>query len=262
MIIATFNANSVRARMPVILAWLAANAPDALCIQETKVRDEEFPADAFRDAGYHAVYKGEKSYNGVAILSKEPAERVLYGFDGAGADEGTRLVAAWISGVPVVNTYVPQGTDPQSPKFNYKLNWFARLGDFFSAHFSRHEPLIWLGDFNVAPERRDVYDPDGMYGHVGFHPDEHRALKALGAWGFVDVYRKFHRDGGHFSFWDYRLRDAVRRGQGWRVDHIWATPPAADRARDAWIDVAPRLGERPSDHTFVCAKFDRQPIGV
>jgi exodeoxyribonuclease III len=262
MMIATFNANSIRARLPVILGWLAANAPDVLCIQETKVRDEEFPADVFRESGYHAVYRGEKSYNGVAILSKSPAERILYGFDGAGTDEGTRLVTAWFSGVPVVNTYVPQGTDPQSPKFRYKLGWFARLGDFFSAHFSPDAPLIWLGDFNVAPERRDVYDPDGMYGRVGFHPDEHRALAALREWGLVDVFRKFHEEGGLFSFWDYRLRDAVRRGQGWRVDHIWATPPAADRALRAWIDVAPRLGERPSDHTFVCVKFDLQPISV
>ncbi|TAL34860.1 MAG: exodeoxyribonuclease III [Spirochaetes bacterium] len=256
MIIATFNANSIRARMPIIIDWLAEQAPDVLCVQETKVRDEEFPIQAFTDAGYTAIYKGEKSYNGVAILSRLPAERVFYGFDGEGADEGTRLIGAWISGIPVVNTYVPQGTDPLSPKFKYKLGWLARLRDFFSARFSPGAPLVWVGDINIAPERKDVFDSDALYGKVGFHPEEHKALRAITEWGFEDIYRKFHQEAGRYSFWDYRLRDAVKKGLGWRLDHIRATGALAARATDAWIDMEPRLRERPSDHTFVCAKFD------
>jgi exodeoxyribonuclease III len=256
VIIATFNANSIRVRLPIILDWLAQRAPDVLCVQETKVRDEEFPVQAFADAGYAAYYRGEKTYNGVALLSRVPAERVFYGFDGEGADEGTRLIGAWISGIPVVNTYVPQGTDPRSPKFNYKLDWLARLRELFSARFSPGAPLVWAGDFNIAPERNDVYDPDRLSGTIGFHPDEHRALGALRDWGFEDIFRKFNREAGQYSFWDFRLRDSVRKGLGWRIDHIWATGAVAARARDAWIDVEPRLRERPSDHTFVCAKFD------
>ncbi len=256
MKIASFNANSIRARLPILKQWLAGHSPDVLCVQETKVRDEDFPADEIRSTGYHVAYRGEKSYNGVAIISRWPFEEVLYGFDGAGEDEGSRLIVGRVAGVPVVNTYVPQGTEPSSEKFAYKLRWFGRLLDFFDKRFSPGDPLVWTGDFNVAPESIDVHDPKRLLGQVGFHPDEHRALARVKDWGFVDVFRMYRPGAGEYTFWDYRVRDAVARGLGWRVDHIWATVSLADRSINAGIDVEPRTAERPSDHTFIYAEFD------
>jgi exodeoxyribonuclease III len=255
MIIASYNANSIRARLPLLLRWLGENRPDVVCIQETKVVDADFPLDSFSCLGYSAVFRGEKTYNGVAILSAHGFDKAFYGFDGKGEDEGTRLLAAWVKGVPVVTTYIPQGTDPESGKFRYKLKFFHRLQGFFSEHFNPDEPLVWAGDFNVAPEHGDVYDPIGLHGQVGFHPDEHRALWAVKTWGFIDVFRRHNALSGQYTFWDYRIRNAVKNGSGWRIDHIWATRPAADLSTRAWIDTAPRLWDRPSDHTFLAAEF-------
>lgn len=255
MKIATYNANSVRARMPIIERWLAAARPDVLCLQETKVADDEFPAAAIEALGYRSVFRGEKSYNGVAVLSRHEFGDVLYGFDGQGIDEGTRLIAVKIGGISIVNTYVPQGTAPDSDRFRYKLEWFERLRDYFQAHYRPEDRLIWLGDFNVAPEPIDVHDPKRLLGHVGFHPDEHRALAGVKAWGFVDIFRKHRPEGGRYSFWDYRARDGVGRGLGWRVDHIWGTETMARLSLNADIDTAPRLWEKPSDHAPVIAEF-------
>lgn len=255
MKIASFNVNSVRSRLPVVLRWLATQKPDVLCLQETKVQDGEFPLDEIRQLGYEAVFRGEKSYNGVAILSSSPFEECFYGFDGKGKDEGSRLIACRVGGIAVVNTYVPQGTSPDSEKFQYKLQWFERLRKFFAKRYDRELPLVWVGDFNVAPEEIDVHSPKKLLGHVGFHPDEHRALARVKEWGFVDVFRRHRPEPGHYTFWDYRVRDSVTRGLGWRVDHIWATEPLAKRCVDAWIDREPRLGERPSDHTPIVAEF-------
>lgn len=256
MILASFNANSIRARLPILQRWIGENSPDVLCVQETKVRDEDFPLEPFESAGYHVLFKGEKSYNGVAILSRLPLEMPHAGFDGEGRDEGSRLLAARVGDIHVVNTYVPQGLDPSSEKFRYKLEWFARLREFFAARFEPGQALLWAGDFNVAPEPEDVYDPEGLLGRIGFHPEEHRALASVREWGFVDVFRMFDKKPGRYTFWDYRERDAVARGRGWRVDHLWATAPLAARARRSWIDIAPRLWDRPSDHTFIAAEFD------
>lgn len=255
MKIATFNANSIRARMPVIQRWLAASRPDVLCVQETKVVDEDFPAAEIGSLGYRAVYRGEKSYNGVAVLSRHEIEGVSCGFDGNGSDEGTRLIAVRVMGVDIVNTYVPQGTSPDSDRFQYKLQWFGRLLDYFSRRFTPGGRLVWLGDFNVAPEPIDVHDPKRLLGHVGYHPDEHRALAAVKSWGFVDIFRKHHPEAGHYTFWDYRVRDSVARGLGWRVDHIWATGAMAALSVDASIDREPRTWEKPSDHTPLVAEF-------
>ena len=255
MKIATYNANSIRARMPVIQRWLAASRPDVLCVQETKVADEDFPAAEIGALGYRAVYRGEKSYNGVAVLSRHEIEGVSCGFDGNGSDEGTRLIAVRVMGVDIVNTYVPQGTSPDSDRFQYKLQWFGRLLDYFSRRFTAGDRLVWLGDFNVAPEPIDVHDPKRLLGHVGYHPDEHRALAAVKSWGFVDIFRKHHPEAGHYTFWDYRVRDSVARGLGWRVDHIWATGAMAALSVDASIDREPRTWEKPSDHTPLVAEF-------
>ncbi len=256
MKVATFNANGIRARLSVILEWLAKESPDVLCVQETKVQDADFPCQPVQDIGYHCAFRGQKSYNGVAILSRKAPRKVMLGFGDGDAGEEPRLIAATVCDVPIVNTYVPQGRAPDSEQFQYKLQWFERLRDYFSKRFQPSEPLLWVGDFNVAPEPMDVYDPRKLSGSTGFHPEEHKALSAVKAWGFEDVFRRHEAGGSTYSFWDYRIPNAVGRGLGWRVDHIWATPCLAERSTGAWIDVDPRLSERPSDHTFVVAEFD------
>jgi exodeoxyribonuclease-3 len=255
MKVASFNVNSIRARHGIVIEWMEKNSPDVLCLQETKVEDADFPKNAFEEIDYHCVYRGEKSYNGVAILSKAPPKDVMAGFDEDGK-EGSRLIAAKIDKIPVVNTYVPQGFHPMSEKFLYKLDWFERLYGYFDKHYRSDRPLIWLGDFNVAPEEMDVYDPEHLSGQVGFHPDERAALERFKGWGLVDVFRIHEGSPGQYTFWDYRVRNAVKRKIGWRVDHIWATSPLSKRSTCAWIDVEPRLREKPSDHTPVVAEFD------
>jgi exodeoxyribonuclease-3 len=156
----------------------------------------------------------------------------------------------------VVNTYVPQGRSPDSEHFQYKLEWLARLRALFESHYSPQEPLLWMGDFNVAPEPIDVHDPKRLKNHVDFHPEARAALEQVREWGFVDVFRRHHpEEPGQYTFWDYRVRDALERGLGWRVDHIWATEPLARKSTRAWIDVEARRAERPSDHTFLVAEF-------
>ena len=256
MKVASFNANGIRARLSVILDWLAKESPDVLCIQETKVQDSEFPGKPFEEAGYYSVYRGGKAYNGVAMVSRIALSNICFGFSDGDAGEETRLVCGTFLEVPIVNTYVPQGLAPDSEKFRYKLDWFHRLRDHFSRHFDCARPLLWVGDFNVAPEPIDVCDPTNMVGSIGFHPDEQAALAAVKSWGFIDVFRKHEPGTGKFTFWDYRVPNAVKRGLGWRIDHIWATPVLAARSVRAWIDIAPRLVPKPSDHTFVAAEFD------
>lgn len=256
MKIATFNANGIRARLSILLEWLDKELPDVLCLQETKVPDEAFPRQAIEDRAYHCTFRGQKAYNGVAILSKSPPEQASFGFGDGDVAEEPRLVAVKIGDIWIVNTYVPQGYAPESEKFQYKLHWLQRLKDYFAAHFEPASPLLWAGDFNVAPAPEDVYDPKRLLGKVGFHPQEHEALAAVQAWGFVDVFRKHEKADKMYTFWDYRIPGAVKRGLGWRIDHVWATPALAEKSTGAWIDMAPRLSHKPSDHTFVVAEFD------
>jgi len=259
--LASFNANGIRARLPVILSWLEKEAPDVLCLQETKVQDPEFPVGPFEEKGYHCTYRGEKGYNGVAVFSRKMPEEVRFGFDDSGETEGTRLVSLKVEGVYIVNAYVPQGQAPDSEKFAYKLDWLKRLHDYFRNRFSAALPVIWVGDFNIAPEPTDVYDPEALTGSIGYHPQEHQALAMLKQWGFVDIFRKHHPEDRAYTFWDYRVPNAVKRGLGWRIDHIWATPSVAEKSLSAWIDKDVRLGERPSDHTFIVAEFDLLSAG-
>jgi len=255
MKIASFNANSVRARLPIITAWLGAERPDILCIQETKVQDPDFPWQTFQEQGYHSTFFGQKSYNGVAVLSRQAPTDVAPGFQD-GADEAeARLLKVAFDDLTVVNTYIPQGQDPDSDKFQYKLAWFERLKAYFQRNCDPRGHVLWVGDFNVAPEPIDVYDPDQLAGSVGFHPAEHQALKAVMAWGFVDVYRQHNPREKMFTFFDYRIPNAAKRGLGWRIDHICATRALAECATSAWIDMAPRLEPKPSDHTFIAAEF-------
>ena len=255
--IATFNANSIRTRLGITLNWLREHEPDALCIQETRVVDSDFPVDAFAEIGYTCSFVGQKSFNGVAIVSRQEPEEVTIGFGIEGLDEEARLIRAKIGGVNIVNGYFPQGTATDSPRFEYKLNWIAGLRDYFSRDLTASEPVALLGDFNVAPEPIDVVDPDALLGCVGFHPKEHAALEYVRQWGFSDVFRMHHPGEPRlYSFFDYRVPYALRRKIGWRLDHIWATQPLALTSTDCWIDTAPRALEKPSDHTFVVADFD------
>jgi exodeoxyribonuclease-3 len=254
--IATFNANSIRARLPIVIPWLEENAPDVLAIQETKVQDKDFPSADFEAAGWHVIFKGEKSYNGVAIVSRPEPMEVDFGFDDGGPADETRLARAKIGPVNVVNTYVPQGTAVDSPRFQYKLEWFARLKRLFSDNYTPESLLVWVGDLNVAPEPIDVYDAKKLDGSVCYHPDERKALGSVREWGFVDVFRKHCPDEGQYSFWDYRIPNSVKRNIGWRLDHILATEPLAAASKSALVDREPRLLPRPSDHTFVVAEFD------
>jgi exodeoxyribonuclease-3 len=251
---ATLNANSIRARLPIILDWLEREQPDVLCIQETKVQDRDFPDTAFQAAGYFVVHKGEKSYNGIAIVSKEPAVEVRDSLTGE-SEEQARFIRCRIGDIPVINVYVPQGFAVGSEKFAYKLRWLEELLEHLQASCRADQPLLVAGDFNVALEAKDVYDPEGFKGEVGFHPDEQAAMQRLFDWGLVDILRKHHPEEGQFTFWDYRIPNALKRKMGWRIDYILATPPLADASTDAWIDVGARALSKPSDHTFLVAEF-------
>jgi exodeoxyribonuclease-3 len=254
---ATFNANSIRARLGQVLEWLQREQPDVLCVQETKVQDQDFPLQPFVDAGYHVAFKGQKAYAGVATCCRSEPQQVAYGLDDGGEPDEARLVRATIRGIPVVNTYVPQGRDADSEHFQYKLEWLDRVRAFFDRHFDPGEPLLWMGDLNVAPEPIDIYDPKRWANHVDYHPDARAALERVREWGFVDVFRRHHPgEEGQYTYYDYRARGAIERGHGWRVDHIWATEPLARTSTASWIDVEARRAERPSDHTFLLAEFD------
>jgi exodeoxyribonuclease III len=255
MKIATFNTNSVRARLPIIKQWLSETKPDVLAIQEIKAQERDFPIQDFEELGYHTTILGQKSYNGVAILSKEAPGAIRKGLYGD-TNEEARFLSVSVSGITIINIYVPQGVAPGADKFVYKLKWLNDLFTFIDTHHSPSDPLIILGDFNVAMAPMDVYDPDGLKGSVGFHPDEQAMLARLFDWGFVDLFRKHHPEPGQFTFWDYRIPNGVKRNLGWRIDYIIATEPIARKSVSAHIDIKPRLFERPSDHTFLVAEFD------
>ena len=255
MKVATFNANSLRSRISIILEWLDQNKPDVLCVQETKVQDKDFPAEAFDGTGYKFVFKGEKKYNGVALLSNGKISEVSYGLDSEPKDEA-RLVTAKVNGIPIINTYVPQGRDPKSEMFQYKLEWYKRLGKYFDKHFKADKPLIWVGDMNLAVEARDVHDPEGLWGSVCYCKEVQDAFGEIAKWGFTDVFRMHNDNDGEYTFWDYRVPNGFKRNIGWRLDYIMVTKPLAKKCTGCWVDREPRKAEKPSDHTFLVAEFD------
>lgn len=258
--LATFNVNGIRARLPLLIDWLKQHRPDVLCLQEIKCQDENFPADPFLEVGYTAAVKGQKSFNGVAILTRKPPDEVLKAFDDGKPDDEARLITAYVEGVWIVNTYVPQGRHPDDPAFQYKLDFFSRLKDWFSARFDPNRPLIWTGDMNVAPDPIDVFDPVRMDGEVGFHPAERETFAQVAAWGFTDLFRMHHPQEKQFTFWDYRLPKSFQRNLGWRLDHIMATKPLAEVSIACSVDTGPRGLPKPSDHTPVCAEFDLEKL--
>lgn len=256
--VATFNVNSVRSRLPVLERWLPANPVDILCLQETKVVDEDFPVEAFADLGYRVVFRGQKAYSGVALASRSEPDEVSCGFgDGLDPDDGPRLIRARFGDLVVVNTYVPQGKSIDHPDFEYKKAFLRRLAALFDRDLAHGGPLLWVGDLNVAPTEDDVTHPANKKDHVCFHLSIRELYAEVVEGRFVDVFRR-HRPGpGEFSFWDYRIKNALERNIGWRIDHVLATPDLAERSVDCYADREPRGWERPSDHTVVVACFER-----
>ncbi len=256
MKIATFNAASIRARLPIVLEWLAEHEPDVLAVQETKVEDDKFPREEFEELGYHLAIHGQKSWNGVVTLSRLPATGVRCGFSDDLFPSDCRLLVTEIDGLPILNTYVPNGNRVGSDKFDYKLRWLERFVQFLNQNFSPQTPLIWLGDVNIAPTPLDVYDSKRFYGGVGHHPEEFKRLDRIKEWGLTDLYRMLHPEERGFTFWDFVIPNSVPRDLGWRIDHIYATEPLVGKCLSCEVDRAPRLEHRPSDHTFLVAEFE------
>ncbi len=253
MKLATWNVNSLKVRLPQVLDWLAENPIEVLCLQETKQQDVDFPQDALMAAGYHSVFIGQKTYNGVAILSREPAADVQTGIPGY-EDEQRRVIAATFGDIRVVDVYIPNGQSPDSDKYQYKLGWLAALHDWLKEELLRYPKLVLLGDYNIAPEDRDVHDPVAWLGNVLVSPPERDAFKALLALGLTDSYRLFEQAEKTFSWWDYRMM-GFRRNMGMRIDHILISEPLVAQCKSCVIDKAPRKLERPSDHTPVVVEL-------
>jgi exodeoxyribonuclease-3 len=253
MKLAAWNVNSLNVRLPHVLDWLRAHQPDALCLQELKMEDSKFPLAAIEDAGYHAVFDGQKTYNGVAILSRSRVEDVHKGITGF-ADEQKRLIAATVDGVRVVCVYVPNGESVGSEKYQYKLRWLDALAGFMQHEIAEYGDVALLGDYNIAPEDRDVHDPKAWEGKVLCSETERAAFQRLTGLGMKDSFRLFEQPEKSYSWWDYRM-NGFRRNLGLRIDHILLTPPVAARCASASIDVEPRKWERPSDHAPVVAEL-------
>ena len=252
--IATWNVNSLRVRLAQLLDWLQAHSPDVLALQETKLVDEEFPEEMFFDIGYRAVFSGQKTYNGVAIISKSPTTRVVTDFPSF-TDPQRRILLANFDKLSVLNLYVPNGSEVGSEKYHYKLEWLTHLQSFVDAALDQVLNLVMLGDFNIAPADADVHDPQEWQGKVLVSDAERAHFFQLTAKGMVDCYRLFDREGKEFSWWDYRAA-SFRRNRGLRIDHILASRDLALRCRSCTIDKAPRKAEKPSDHAPVVAEFE------
>jgi exodeoxyribonuclease-3 len=253
MQIATWNVNSLRVRLPQVVGWLSQSPVDVLAMQETKLVDADFPRQELEDAGYQVLFSGQKSYNGVALISRWPLEDVIRDipdFD----DPLRRVLAATTNGVRVINLYVPNGQSVGSEKYEYKLRWLAALAKWLALEAAKHEKLVVLGDFNIAPEDRDVHDPAAWVGNVHVSEPERAALKTLLEMGLIDVFRQFDQPPNTFSWWDYRML-AFRRNHGLRIDLILASAAFAKICKECRIDREPRKVERPSDHAPVIADF-------
>lgn len=255
MLIATWNVNSILARVPNVTRWLDLNKPDVLCMQETKCTDDKFPVEVFQERGYQCQLFGQQSYNGVAILTREVCDKGRRGYPDDDESAQSRLLTTNVSGIDIINVYIPNGQMVGSEKYSFKLDWMHRLRLFFDGHYNNLSPVLLCGDFNVAPEERDVYDPRLWQGRILFSERERAALQEIKEWGFTDSFR-LHTDApGNYSWWDYRA-GAFRRNLGLRIDHIWVSAPLVARNTKTWIDVEPRKWERPSDHAPVVAEFE------
>ncbi|MCS5698275.1 exodeoxyribonuclease III [Cyanobium sp. FGCU-52] len=266
MRIASWNVNSVRTRLEQVRQWLAAEQPEVLCLQETKVADELFPHDAFRDLGYSAAISGQKAYNGVAILSRVPVEDVQVGFsallpgdaEAIELEDQKRVISARIEGLRVLDLYVPNGSSLKSEKYAYKLAWLACLRRYLTAQERQGEPLVMVGDFNIAPEARDLHDPERLTGGIMASDAERQALAGVLGERLIDAFRLFESEAGHWSWWDYRT-GAWERDRGWRIDHVYLDHDLQACATGCVIHRAVRGNEQPSDHAPVVVHLDWPP---
>jgi exodeoxyribonuclease-3 len=254
MLLATWNVNSLRVRLPHLRDWLAANPVDTLALQETKLPDADFPRAEIEALGLRAVFSGQRTYNGVALLARADLADVVAGIPGF-EDEQRRVIAATVGGVRVINVYVPNGQAVGSDKYEYKLRWLAALREYAAAELAKHPRLVILGDFNIAPEDRDVHDPKAWEGSVHVSEPERAALRGLLDTGLEDCFRRFEQPERTYSWWDYRMM-AFRRNAGLRIDLILASAALARNCDACHVDKAPRRLERPSDHAPVLAAFD------
>jgi exodeoxyribonuclease-3 len=253
--VATWNVNSLNVRLPHVLAWCAEAQPDILGLQETKLVDEKFPVQELQEAGYRAAFSGQPTYNGVALLSRRgPAEDVVKDIPGL-EDPQRRIIAGTFDGLRVINLYVVNGKEVGSDKYEYKLHWLERVTDWIAGEMERHEQVVVMGDFNIAPDDRDVHDPEAWTGSILCSEPEREALQTILGLGLTDTFRLFEQPEKTFSWWDYR-RVAFRRNAGLRIDLVLASQALSDHCARAWIDKEPRRQERPSDHTPAIAEFD------
>lgn len=246
MKIATWNVNSVRARLPVVQRWLQESQVDVLAMQETKTVDETFPTTEFEALGYQVAMSGQKTYNGVAIASRLPMSSVTRGWAG---NDPSRILSVDIAGMTLVDGYLPHGGERGDVAFLYKLQFFHEFRVYLDNTYSRDMQLLFVGDFNVARDPQDVWAPDEMQDAIGFMQEEREAFENLREWGFVDLFRRFHNE-QQFTWWDYRM-NMFKRRMGMRIDYAWGSEPLSERVTDCMVDVEPRRWEKPSDHTPV-----------
>jgi exodeoxyribonuclease-3 len=260
MKIATWNVNSIRIRLEQVIDWLSKNPVDVLCLQETKVLDAEFPRSPLEELGYHLYLSGQKTYNGVALISRQPLEDVSRGFRGILTDiqpewdEQKRVITGVIDGTRIVNLYVPNGAAVGTEKYEYKLHWLKVLREYLQRLLLSQPAICMCGDFNIALEAKDIHDKVNQENHIMASEAERQALRDILELGFADAFRKFTTVGGHYSWWDYRAA-AFRRNSGWRIDHHYLTPVLYEQAKSCIIDVEPRKLTQPSDHTPVIVEF-------
>jgi len=252
--IATWNVNSLRVRLPQVLEWIGVHQPDIFALQETKLPDTDFPVEAFQQIGYQATFSGQRTYNGVAILSRQPGSEMVTDIPGL-EDVQRRVLGMTFANIRVFNFYVPNGESVTSEKYAYKLNWLAKCHDYLQAQLKQYPEMILLGDFNIAPEERDVYDPKQWEGQVLFSGPERQAFQAILQLGFQDGFRLLHPDAQEFSWWDYRL-NAFKRNMGLRIDHILVSQALAVKCQKCFIDKSLRQAERPSDHAVVVMEIE------
>jgi len=258
MKIASWNVNSLRVRLPHVLDWIGEHQPDVLSLQETKTTDDRFPADEIREAGFEVCYAGQKTYNGVAIISKKTAQDMVTDVPHLD-DPQRRILGATIDGIRILNLYVVNGQEVGSEKYEWKLHWLEKVSDFIQSEMQQHEKFVVMGDFNIAPQDRDTYDPAIWKDRILCSEPERAALKRMMDFGLSDTFRLFDQQEGSFSWWDYRAA-AFRRDMGLRIDLIFSSPAMTKACTAAYIDKEPRKRERPSDHTPVIAEFDSQQI--
>lgn len=253
MKLASWNVNSLNVRLPQVLDWLEQAQPDVLGLQETKLTDEKFPAEAIREAGYEVAFSGQKTYNGVAVLARQPINDVMLDIPGF-EDPQRRVLAGTIEDMRFINLYVPNGKAVGTDKYEYKLAWLSHLRDWLVNELKAHEKVVVVGDFNIAPTDADVHDPEEWHEQILCSTPEREALEDILELGFTDSFRQFEQPEASFSWWDYRMNN-FKRNRGLRIDLILTSPAATSALQAGWIDREPRTWERPSDHTPVVAEL-------